>query len=202
MNGMNGYPTADARELGETRIDVIALREEQIRLGVWMFLATVTMLFAAFASAYVVRHSGSDWRPIALPSILWLNTSILAASSVTVEVANRHGTRGRWRSATIAMIGALVLGFGFLWGQVAAWQQLAADGLYLPTTPHGSFFYVLTGAHALHVAAALAVLAWATTATVVGRQSRGGWEARIGICRTFWHYLGGVWAFLLALLTL
>src|SRR5262249_47737234 len=57
------------------------LREDQIRLGLWMFLGTVTMLFAAFTSAYIVRRSGSDWHQVALPSILWLNTAVLAASS-------------------------------------------------------------------------------------------------------------------------
>ena len=65
------------------------LREDQVRLGLWMFLGTVTMLFAAFTSAYVVRRSGSDWRQVALPQILWVNTLVLAASSVALEAASR-----------------------------------------------------------------------------------------------------------------
>src|SRR5215510_7374424 len=91
-------------------------REDQVRLGLWMFLATVTMLFAAFASAYVVRRSGSDWRPVALPSILWWNTAILAASSAAVEIAAyvvqafRPATSGRAKAlhySSIAMLVAL-----------------------------------------------------------------------------------------------
>ena len=69
----------------------VALRDDQLKLGLWMFLATVTMLFAAFTSAYIVRRSGSDWRPVALPSVLWWNTAVLAASSVAVEIANWYG---------------------------------------------------------------------------------------------------------------
>src|SRR4051812_27587073 len=42
------------------------LREDQLKLGLWLFLATVTMLFAAFTSAYIVRRSGTDWRAVAL----------------------------------------------------------------------------------------------------------------------------------------
>ena len=41
--------------------DTVARREDLVRLGLWLFLATVTMLFAAFTSAYIVRRSGHDW---------------------------------------------------------------------------------------------------------------------------------------------
>src|SRR5262245_16368000 len=112
------------------------LREDQIRLGLWMFLATVTMLFAAFASAYVVRRSGSDWRHVTLPSILWMNTLVLAVSSLVLEAAAWNGEQRRWRAARVLIGVTLALGVGFLGGQVAAWQRMIALGLYLPSTPH------------------------------------------------------------------
>jgi cytochrome c oxidase subunit 3 len=186
------------------RVDVsgaAALRDDQVKLGLWMFLATVTMLFAAFASAYIVRRSGSDWRPVALPSILWWNTVVLAASSVAVEIANWRGERGARALAAVAMVAALVLGVVFLGGQVEAWRLMRAAGVYLPTSPHSSFFFMLTGAHAVHVVAALAVLAWGAAGTVLVRE-RGRCAARMSLCRTFWHYLGAVWLFLFALLSL
>jgi len=180
----------------------ITLRDRQVRLGLWMFLATVTMLFAAFTSAYVVRRTGSDWHVVALPSILWFNTLVLAASSVSVEAAYYSGLRSRWRTATTAVAAAMALGIAFVAGQLAAWRQLVAAGVYLPTSPHSSFFYMLTGAHAVHVVAALVVLAWGTAATASGRRQPHAWTARIDVCRTFWHYLGGVWVFLFGLLSL
>ena len=181
--------------------DQVALRDEQVRLGLWAFLATVTMLFAAFASAYVVRRSGSDWRHVALPPILWLNTIVLAASSLALETANRGGVGGRWAIARLGCGVSLALGFGFLGGQMAAWRQLMAAGVYLPTSPHASFFYMITGAHAVHVVAALAVLTWASVFTWTGPRDRRRWAARFAIGRTFWHYLGGMWLFLLALVS-
>jgi len=182
--------------------DETALREDQVRLGLWMFLGTVTMLFAAFTSAYIVRRSGSDWRHVALPSILWLNTLVLVASSVAVEVAGRLGLRRQWRAATVACAVSLGLGVAFLGGQVAAWRQMVAAGVYLPSSPHSSFVYMLTGAHAVHVVAALAVLAWGAAATEVGRRDPRAWATRMELCRTFWHYLGGVWIFLFGLMSL
>ena len=183
-------------------IAALSLREEQVRLGLWMFLGTVTMLFAAFTSAYIVRRSGSDWRHVALPSILWLNSLVLAASSLALEAARLNGERSRWRASIAAVLTALLLGVGFLAGQVAAWRQMVAAGVYLPTSPHSSFFYMMTGAHAVHVAAALVVLAWGGAATMRGSQNPGRWAARMALCRTFWHYLGAVWLFLFALVLL
>jgi cytochrome c oxidase subunit 3 len=180
----------------------VTVREDQLKLGLWMFLGTVTMLFAAFTSAYIVRRSGSDWRHVALPSILWINSLVLAASSVAVEIAHVRGARRRWTSSAALMLLALVLGIVFLAGQVIAWRQMVASGVYLPTSPHSAFFFMMTGAHALHVIAALAVLAWGVTATVGGAASPRVWAARMSACRTFWHYLGGVWLFLFALVSL
>ncbi len=187
--------------LPQSSIAEITLREDQVRLGLWMFLATVTMLFAAFTSAYIVRRSGSDWRHVALPSILWINTGILAASSLALEGARQFGQRRRWGLALLSCGAALKLGLLFLGGQIVAWRLMLEAGVYLPTSPHSSFFFVLTGAHAVHVVAALVVLAWGTAATWSCRRAPQVWTARMGICRTFWHYLGAVWLFLFALVS-
>jgi cytochrome c oxidase subunit 3 len=180
----------------------VAVREDQLKLGLWIFLATVTMLFAAFTSAYIVRRSGSDWRHVALPSILWINTLVLGASSAAVEMAQVRGARRRWMSSAAAMLLAFVLGVVFLSGQLAAWRQMVAAGVYLPTSPHSAFFFMMTGAHAMHVVAALAVLGWGTAATLAGAREPRAWASRMSLCRTFWHFLGGVWLFLFALVSL
>jgi len=198
MTGATVAIIGDAQRSGAARG---VSREDQVRLGLWMFLATVTMLFAAFTSAYIVRRSGSDWRHIALPRILWLNTVVLLASSVMLEGASRAGQRRHWRASVACGVAALLLGVGFLLGQFAAWRQMAAAGVYLPSSPHSSFFYMLTGAHAVHVVAALVVLAWGAAATFSGARDPGRWAARMSLCRTFWHYLGGVWVFLFVLLS-
>jgi cytochrome c oxidase subunit 3 len=184
-----------------TDLRAVALREDQLRLGLWMFLATVTMLFSAFTSAYIVRRSGSDWRALTLPPQLWLNTLVLLASSVALEGANRLGSRGRWAQSTWAFGAALAGGVVFLAGQVRACRELADAGMYLQTNPHSSFFYMLTGVHALHVVAALAVLAWGLASTRSGARDPRAWAARMGTCRTFWHFLGAVWIWLFALVT-
>src|SRR6266851_3914243 len=60
------------------------------RFGLWAFLGTVSMLFIGFTSAYIVRRTGIDWRPLPLPRLLWWNTAALLLSSVALEVARRR----------------------------------------------------------------------------------------------------------------
>ena len=183
--------------------DEAARREETVRLGLWMFLATVAMLFAAFGSAYIVRRSGSDWTRIQLPPVLWTNTLILMASSAALEAGRWLGSRRRWIAASAALGAAVALGLGFLVGQYEAWQELMAAGVYLPASPHSSFFYMMTGAHAAHVLAAVVVLLWASahTWTRLGARDPRRWTAVLGSARTFWHFLLGVWGFVLVMLT-
>ncbi|MHC4971363.1 MAG: cytochrome c oxidase subunit 3 [Planctomycetota bacterium] len=145
-------------------------------------LASVVMLFTAFAAAYLERVAARGWSRIDLPQILWLTTGLLLASSVTLELARRRGLR-------VALYATLVLGGLFLAGQYAAWLQLRADGVFLPTSPHGSFFYLLTAVHGLHVLAGLAAL-------VVARAR----PAALGLCAAFWHLMGAMWVYVLIVL--
>jgi cytochrome c oxidase subunit 3 len=157
------------------------------------------MLFAAFTSAYVVRKGMSlDWRATALPSILWLNTAVLLASSYTIERARRE-----WDSS-VSWLGATTgLGLVFLAGQFVAWRELKAAGIYLASNPSSSFFYLLTGAHGVHllggVLAMLSVCwkAWRAHNKQVDWPNR---RAAIESTAIYWHFMDGLWVYVLVLL--
>lgn len=168
------------------------------RLGLWLFLGTVSMLFVGFTSAYLVRRASADWRPLAAPALLYWNTLAILASSVTLEVARRR-LRGwapadavRWVAATGA------LGVLFAIGQIMAWRVLAARGFYLETNPHNSFFYVLTGAHLVHLAGGL--VWFGVVLSRVRRLAYVPGEDGLGLFATYWHFLAGLWIYLLLLL--
>lgn len=182
----------------------IAQRRHALQLGVWCLLAVVTMLFAAFTSSYIVRQAGTDWTPAPLPAVLWFNTGLLAVSSLALEVARREVRRGEPGAARSAMIAAVVLGVSFLIGQLGAWRDLAAAGYYLPTSPHASFFYVLTALHAAHLAAGLVLLLYVTRGMGSATRAVAGDEALflLGIGATVWHFFGALWLWLFALLAL
>jgi cytochrome c oxidase subunit 3 len=167
-------------------------------LGLWMFLGTIVMLFAAFTSALVVRKSGGDWLTFELPQILWFNTAVIAVSSLMLEGVRRAGRRSR-RAATPWVVATVSLGLVFLAGQVQAWRELVASGVFLPTNPSSGFFYILTGAHAVHMVAALMVLGMLLVRTV-RRSHDGEWPFFASLASTFWHFLTVVWLYLFLIL--
>jgi cytochrome c oxidase subunit 3 len=165
------------------------------RFGLWLFLGTVSMLFLGFTSAYLVRRAAGDWRPLAAPPILWLNTAVLVASSVALEAGRRRDRSAGGRAALGAVAAAAGLGVLFLAGQVQAWRVLAGWGVFLSSHPHSSFFYVLSGVHLAHLVGGLV---WFTAVLVA--LARGTGRRRLDLLATYWHYLAGLWVYLLILL--
>ncbi|MBZ5536497.1 MAG: cytochrome c oxidase subunit 3 [Acidobacteriia bacterium] len=172
------------------------------RLGVWFGLGAILMLFVAFTSAYIYRQGLSfDWQPLSPLPILWFNTGVLVLSSLTFELGRRAlrqdltGAFGRWLTMTT------IFGIAFLTGQYLAWKQLAASGIFLGTNPHSSFFYVLTGTHALHLVGGVLALAY----VLVGawRQKYTSREcAAVDVTAVYWHFMDGLWIYLFLLLFL
>ena len=186
--------------------------ERAASTGVWIAVATISMSFAAYTSALVVRQGASgDWLHFRLPSILWLNTALILASSVTLDGGRRNHRRGggdpsggvlalpgpvsrtaRWIDVTLA------LGILFLAGQLVAWRQLAGQGLYLATNPSSAFFYILTALHGLHLLGGFAGLLY-----VRQRLRRGATLAAgpaLGAATLYWHFMAVLWLYLLVLL--
>ena len=180
------------------------------RVGLWVFLAVVTSFFVLLMTAYVIRMSPHlvqnidlrDWRPLPEPSILWLNTLLLAVGSVGMEVARRALRQRRFESAARGLLAGGAFAIAFLVGQWLAWRQLQAAGYYAAANPANAFFYVLTGLHALHLLGGLFVWTRATTRVLKGRTSLESTRLSVDLCTVYWHYLLAVWIVLLGLLVI
>ncbi len=170
-------------------------------------LFAVTMMFAAFTSALVVRKGSSlDWQTFNLPYILYFNTLLLLASSVTLELARRRVSafmeglkseaEGQPESPARWLYITLFLGLLFVAGQYVAWSQLRGHGLYLATNPSSSFFYVLTVTHALHVLGGLGGLIYVIRkfSNLALRRNQLDAAAR------YWHFMDFLWVYLIVLL--
>jgi cytochrome c oxidase subunit 3 len=164
-------------------------------------LAAIVMFFMALASSYIVRRGlGLDWQRTPLPPVLWFNTIVLLTSSVTIAVARKKlegGEREAFRSWWWVTTG---LGLLFLAGQVIAWRQLAAAGMLLSTNPSSSFFYLLTAAHGAHLAGGIFSLFYVIFRP--WKRSRISQATAAELTSIYWHFMDGLWIFLLVLLTL
>ena len=170
-----------------------------VKVGLGVFLAVATSLFALLISAYYMRMAGQDWTTLAVPDGLWLNTGALILSSVAMQWARVAARRGRMDRVSTGLIAAGVFTFCFLAGQLWVWQQLNASGYFVAANPANAFFYLLTAVHGLHLLGGLWV--WGKTTAKAGRGGAVG-EIRLSVelCTVYWHYLLLVWVALFALL--
>jgi cytochrome c oxidase subunit 3 len=147
----------------------------------------------------LVRHSEVDWPVLPLPPVLWLTTGLLLLSSVTMEGARRAAQRGTRPTLRHWLAGTTALGLAFLIGQLVAWRQLAAAGVYLATTPHSAFFYLLTGVHGLHLAGGIGALGYALVKAPAAETPAAAQDIADPVA-TYWHFLDGLWVYLFVIL--
>ena len=170
------------------------------KLAMWVAMAAVVMLFAAFTSALVVRQGlSTDWVPIRLPRILGLSTAVLLASSVTLELSRRALREGSSAAFAPWLYVTTFLGLVFVGSQLTAWRELASRGVYLASNPSSSFFYLLTAAHGVHLLGGIIALFYLVTRA--GRISREpGQATAVDVTAIYWHFMDGLWLYILLLL--
>ena len=201
--GGNGFPKNGGGNNGEGG-ESLRFSPDRYRIGVWVALGSILMLFVALTSAYIVRSaSANDWQPITMPKVLWLSTALILISSITMEVSRRSLKRqsdagyGRWLMITVA------LGLAFLASQLMAWRQLVRQGVYMASNPYNSFFYLFTAAHGLHLAGGILALSYLMLRTTGKRDTVQGELRRVGVADAatiYWHFMDGLWVGLFLLL--
>ena len=178
------------------------------RTGVWVGIAAITMSFAEYSSALIVRQEANpDWQHFVLPRILFFNTFVVLVSSGTLYAARPRGRASLDRSGALTAIDTphlswlsltIALGFVFLIGQFRAWRELVAQGLTLSSGPSSSFFYLLTAMHGLHLLGGLGGLLY--VAYRVRRSSAELAHRAYGAAALYWHFMTLLWLYLFALL--
>jgi cytochrome c oxidase subunit 3 len=168
---------------------------------VWLFIVTITMLFAALTSAYVVKQSGGDWLNFNLPGMFWITSTIIIVSSITMQLALKSAKEDRFSRLKMYLILTALLGVAFLFGQYQSWKQLVDMDVYFVGNPAGSFLYVLTGLHGVHIISGLIFLI-VVIASSFKLKTHSKSLIRIEMCTTYWHFLGGLWLYLFVFLKL
>lgn len=168
------------------------------RIGLWVFLAVVTSLFALFLSAYYMRMGahgagGTDWVALEEPTVLWLNTALLILSSVAMQSARAAATRGQLERTWTGLLTGGLLTLAFLGGQFYAWSEIRNSDFFSPRNPALAFFYMLTAVHGLHLIGGLYV--WGRTLARMRREDTELIDVSLSVqlCAVYWHFLLFVW---------
>lgn len=174
---------------------------------IWLFIVASSMLFIAFSSAYWVHRTddmqNNSWLQFALPMQFWVSAGIVVISSIFMQMAYKAAKNDDVYKIPSLLTLTLLCGVGFCVSQVFAAFNLAHRGLFLSNAEAGdisaSFVWVIAGAHFLHILGGLTLL----TVGVV-KASRLEIHKKnlvfINICKTYWHFLGIVWIFLILFL--
>jgi len=192
---------ADAHEQGFER-------PPAAKIGLRVFLAVITSLFALFISAYYIRMGGghgadasvNDWRAISESPLLWLNTLILVVGSVAMQRSRASAARGDAPSTRKALLIGGISTIAFLIGQLLAWRLLRSSDAFALSNPAVAFFYLLTAVHGLHLLGGLYV--WGRTYARLRWMHAEAIDVRMSVelCSVYWHYLLLVWIVLFGLL--
>jgi cytochrome c oxidase subunit 3 len=150
-----------------------------------------------------IRQASTDWTHIGAPRIMFASTAVLLLSSLLMEMS-RRGFDGKPtseievpRKGRMLLAATLLLGLAFVGGQYMAWRDLAAQGLYLATNPNSSFFYLLTGVHALHVLGGIAALVYLLSQLAARGSVR---RNLVNGVVVYWHFMAALWLYLLVVI--
>ena len=169
------------------------------KVGLRVFLASVTVLFTLIAISYTGRMTLPDWRSVPYPGLLWVNTVILILSSVALQWARTAARDDRIRNVKTGLLVGGALSLVFLLGQFWVSLQLADLGYFAASNPANAFFYMITGVHAVHLTGGL--VAWIRTSLRVWRGSDAARVAlSVELCSIYWHFLLVVWLVLFVMM--
>lgn len=161
----------------------------------WLFIVSIMMMFAAFTSAYLVRKAEGNWLEFKLPVLFWYSSAVLLISSISMHIAYLAAKKDNINTLRIAISITFVLGLVFLVMQFFGWKELIAVNVYFVGNPSGSFVYVFSGLHGLHLISGLIVLCFAFVAAFRLKIHAKALN-QIQICATYWHFLDILWLYL------
>jgi cytochrome c oxidase subunit 3 len=219
------YGGGNGNERGDNESADYGGRLRRARLGLVVGLTAVVMLFIGFTSAMLVRRGlpsfdqqtntySRDWIPIQLPwTLIGINTAVLLASSVTIELARRAISRQMALAPVQSIPGVslgderqfpwlgttVVLGLGFLVGQFLVYRVLQQQHAFINRNPSNSFTYLLLGTHAIHLAGGVIALMYAALTTWLQRpiESR---RIVIDVAAWYWHFMAFLWMYIFVIL--
>jgi len=176
------------------------------KFNLWLGIVAMIMMFAAFTSAYVVKKADvNNWLVFDLPVMFSYSAITIVASSVFMQLAFYTFKKNKVGLHRIFMLATFLTGATFLVMQVLGWQELKSAGILLKGNVAGSFVYVISGAHFLHVlGGVIALLVFSILAftrfrnpvdTLVENIHP---EKQVGLelMATYWHFVDVLWIYL------
>lgn len=171
------------------------------KFAMWLFIISVTMMFASLTSAYIVKKSEGNWLLIDFPAMFNVTSILIVLSSISMHFAYISAKRNNLANIRIGLVITTVLALAFAVGQYMSWGELVDQDVHFVGNAAGSFIYIFTGLHVVHLLGGVIYLAIVlVNAFKYKVHSKN--LTQIEMCTTYWHFLGGLWLYLYLFLTL
>lgn len=168
------------------------------KFALYAACASITMMFVAMTSAWIVRQAAGNWLEFRLPDIFLINTAVIILSSITLHAAYNAFKNGNTAVYKGGLVATAILGVAFLIGQYWGWMELRSIGIDLVGNPSGSFVYVISALHAAHIIGGVAAILIACLhAFMLPHQVKPKRKLRFELTLTYWHFVDLLWVYLL-----
>lgn len=172
--------------------------------GTWWFLSSEIPVFGGLIAAYIVmRLGGSGWNEASAQlnfTVALINTFLLLTSSMTIVMAHAAAQEQNWQRVTAFLGYTILLGLGFLAMKAFEYSTEIGHGFLPSSGIFWSFYYGMTGLHALHVLAGIVVNVILWIQAMSGKLKRHG--HRVELAGLYWHLVDIIWIFIFPLLYL
>ncbi len=180
-------------ELERSQSQVLSMHPKKFAL--WLFIISISMIFAAMTSAYIVKQSEGNWLIFDMPDAFIWTSVVIIISSITMQWAYFAAQKDNLQQIKVAVLLTSILSIVFLVGQYYSWAQLVSQDVYFVGNPAGSFVYVFTGLHAFHLISGIVFL-FIVLYSAMKYKIHSKAMVQIEMCTTYWHFLGGLWLYL------
>jgi cytochrome c oxidase subunit III len=188
----------------------VTKRREPFRFMVWLGIASSVLLFTVLLAAYIIRRSAADWTDVRLPNVFLVSTVAIVLSSLTLHNANQAFRHERFDSYRTNMGTTLVLGTLFILLQTWGWRQMIRSGIGLTGNPSGSFVYIISGVHLLHILIGLIFIVIALIEALRRRPYIDSFvysvnppnQLKLRLLTLYWHFVDVLWIALFVFLVI
>lgn len=162
------------------------------KFGVWLFIGSLAMIFAALVSAYLYRIGEKPDYRFAWPSSLWINTWSIILSSITLYVAQVSVSKGNMRKGLGFLGATLALGWVFVISQLVGWLLLTQAGIYAQSNPFAGLLFILTSVHGVHLLGGIGWLIYLYYLAKLGIMTPKQ-HLCLDLGSLYWHFMTIVW---------
>lgn len=166
----------------------------------------IAMIFVFLVIAYTVSISNDlQVSEVRLPKIFTLATIILLGSSFALNLAIKAFHEDNMRQLNFMIFLVLLMGVIFTGCQFLGWLDLKESGIFLAGQSSGTFLYVISGLHLMHLTGGILFLLLALVKTYKVRQdpvkalimvTNPFDKLRLELLTVYWHFLSALWLFL------